>query len=145
MEQFKHNMITMFKYSDTQLYEFALSILMLVINPFHLLALRQCQALNEGSIRLLVVGTIIQGLCFGYGVVVNRLEIRFQMARVYWAYTLFTLVTLAPCGLTDEIGLVVSFVSQFVSSAFLLWRLGTERTHRRQREQNKLDCSQGEQ
>lgn len=135
MEDLKRNLIYIFKYSDTHLYEFGLAVLMLLINPFHLLAVRQCSTLNDGSLLLLMIGSTVSGLCFGYGVLSRRLEIRYQMARVYWVYTIYTLVTLAPCGLTNESGLVISFVSQFASSLLLLWRLGTERQHRRKHQE----------
>ena len=111
--------------------------MMLLLNPPHLLALKECHIINDGSITMLIIGSVVCGLAFGFGVVYDRLELRFQMARLYWMYTIFTLITLAPCGLTHEIGLIVSFVLQFISSAFLLWRLGTERSHRLSRDQGE--------
>jgi lysylphosphatidylglycerol synthetase-like protein (DUF2156 family) len=134
----KKNLVYLFKYSDTHLYEFGLCAMMFVLNPFHLMQLNECHTINQGSIFLLIGGSLVCGLCFGFGVALNSLNLRFQMARVYWAYTVFTLITLAPCGLSHEIGLVVSFVLQFFSSFFLLWRLGTERAHRLGREQGEL-------
>tara|TARA_R110001592_G_scaffold39314_4_gene129389 strand:- start:7294 stop:7725 length:432 start_codon:yes stop_codon:yes gene_type:complete len=137
MQTFKKHIVMMFKYSDTHLYEFSLACIMLFLNPPHLLALRSCDAMNSASILLLMIGSVICGLAFGFGVVYQRLEIRFQMARFYWVYTVFTLLSLAPCGFGYEWGLVVSFALQFISSAFLLWRLGTERDYRLNREQSQ--------
>lgn len=129
----KKNLVYLFKYSDTHLYEFGLSVLLLALNPFHLLQLKHCDDIQDFSFYSLIIGTVVVGICFIFGVLLNRLDLRFQMARIYWAYTIFTLLTLAPCG-KHEIGLVVSFTLQFFSAIFLLWRLGTERDHRLRRE-----------
>ena len=136
-KQSKQNLYQLFKYSDTHLYEFTLSLTLLLLNPLHLLKLKECHRLDIGSIRLLIVGTIVVGLCQFYGVIANKLNTRFNMARLYWAYTVFTLLTLAPCGFMHEPDLLISFGLHFISSFFLLWRLGTERHHR-------LNKSQGE-
>ena len=133
-EQGKRNLYHLFKYSDTHLYEFALSLTLLVLNPYHLGALKVTHRLDLGSIRLLIAGTIMVGLCQFYGVVVGKLETRHKMARVYWVYTVFTLLTLGRCAL-EQPDLLISFGMQFVSSFFLLWRLGTERYHRLHRTQ----------
>ena len=134
----KNNLVYLFKYSDTHLYEFGLCVLLVILNPFHLFQLKACHNLEPISIIILILGSFIVGLCFGAGVLLNKLEIRFFMARVYWAYTIYTLLTLFPCGLIHEIGLTVSFILQFFSSLFLLWRLGTERLYRLDRAREEL-------
>tara|TARA_B100000282_G_scaffold198765_1_gene145350 strand:+ start:1534 stop:1947 length:414 start_codon:yes stop_codon:yes gene_type:complete len=129
MNRLWKNFKTAIKYSDTQLYELSLSLLMVILNPFHLLGLVSCQFIDSGMVFILILLSIVVGGSLFIGVLLQSLEQRYFVARLYWFFTLLSIVSILKCGI-HEAGLLASFILQFVSSIFLVWRLGTEKLHR---------------
>ena len=126
-------------YSDTQLYEISLSLLMIILNPFHLLGLVKCSHLDSIMVGILMLLSIIVGATLFAGVLLQKLEQRYFIARLYWFFTLLTIVSILKCGI-HESGLLASFILQFISSIFLVWRLGSEKIYRDLAKQRGESC-----
>jgi len=125
MKHLWKNLKTSMKYGDTELYELSLSLLMVFLNPFHLYGLVSCTSIDLGMLLILIFLSIMVGGSLFYGVLSHNLDRRYLFARLYWFFTLLTIVSILKCGL-QESGLLASFILQFISSIFLVWRLGTE-------------------
>ena len=125
MKHLWKNFKTSIKYSDTELYELSLSLLMIFLNPFHLLGLTSCTYMESGMLLILMCLSVMVGGSLFYGVLSHNLDRRYLIARLYWFFTLLTIVSILKCGI-HESGLLASFILQFISSVFLVWRLGTE-------------------
>ena len=122
------------KYSDTQLFELSLAAIMVVLNPYHLMALKGCDTESaHTAVVMMMIGSIICGIMFFVGVAREAVEIRYQMARAYWIFTVFCLISMYHCAATIyvDFGLIASFVLQLFSALFLIWRIGSEIAHRR--------------
>ena len=129
MKRLYKNFIATLKYSDTQLYELSISLLMILLNPFHLLGLVSCTHIDSAMVALLMVLSVIVGLALFGSVLSQKLNRRYLVAKLYWFFTLLTIASIIKCGI-HEAGLLASFLLQFFSSLFLVWRLGLEVVHR---------------
>lgn len=136
MKRLLENLRATLKYSDTQLYELSLSLLMVVLNPFHLLALVKCSHIESAMVGLLMVMSVLVGIALSLGVLSQKLSQRYFVSKLYWFFTLLTIVNIVKCGL-HESGLLTSFILQFISSIYLIWRLGTEVLYRELRHKGK--------